>query len=134
MFEPHVGGHIYDIGVDGSRCQWARILAYEPPSRVIFTWDVGPTCQIENDFTKTSEVEVRFIVESGERTRVTYAFNFGRPRFGRVSFTPDVAAATRSAGSHGQPPSDEDATHVEQFRRRRREVEVPAVWPRPRMR
>jgi uncharacterized protein YndB with AHSA1/START domain len=70
VFEPRVGGHIYDIGVDGTRCQWARVLAYEPPSRVIFTWDIGPTWQIENDLTKTSEVEVRFIVESGERTRV----------------------------------------------------------------
>ena len=70
VFEPHVGGHIYDIGVDGSRCQWARVLAYEPPSRVIFTWDIGPTWQVERDLTKTSEVEVRFIAESERRTRV----------------------------------------------------------------
>jgi uncharacterized protein YndB with AHSA1/START domain len=70
IFEPRVGGHIYDIGVDGSRCQWARVLAYEPPSRVVFTWDIGPTWQLETDPAKTSEVEVRFIAESGERTRV----------------------------------------------------------------
>ena len=70
IFEPRVGGHIYDIGVDGSRCQWAGVLAYEPPSRVVFTWDIGPTWQLETDPTKTSEVEVRFIAESGERTRV----------------------------------------------------------------
>lgn len=70
VFEPRVGGHIYDIGVDGSRCHWARVLAFEPPSRVVFTWDISPTWQLENDLTKTSEVEVRFIAESGEHTRV----------------------------------------------------------------
>lgn len=32
VFEPRVGGHIYDRGVDGSECRWARILAYEPPT------------------------------------------------------------------------------------------------------
>ena len=70
VFEPRVGGHIYDRGVDGSVCRWARILAYEPPSRVLFTWDIGPTWQVEADQSKTSEVEVRFTAESDERTRV----------------------------------------------------------------
>src|ERR1700739_1957531 len=70
VFEPRVGGHIYDRGVDGSVCRWARILAYEPPSRVMFTWDIGPTWQVEADQSKTSEVEVRFTAESDERTRV----------------------------------------------------------------
>ena len=70
VFETRVGGHIYDIGVDGSRCHWARVLAFEPPSRVVFTWDISPTWQLENDLTKTSEVEVRFVAESGEHTRV----------------------------------------------------------------
>jgi uncharacterized protein YndB with AHSA1/START domain len=70
VFEPRVGGHIYDRGVDGSVCRWARILAYEPPSRVLFTWDIGPTWQVEANQSKTSEVEVRFTAESDERTRV----------------------------------------------------------------
>jgi uncharacterized protein YndB with AHSA1/START domain len=70
VFEPRVGAHIYDIGVDGTRCHWARVLAFEPPSRVVFTWDISPTWQLENDLIKTGEVEVRFIAESGEHTRV----------------------------------------------------------------
>jgi uncharacterized protein YndB with AHSA1/START domain len=70
VFEPRVGGHIYDVGIDGSECRWARVLAYEPPSRVMFSWDIGPTWQLESDPAKTSEVEVRFIAESDERTRV----------------------------------------------------------------
>jgi uncharacterized protein YndB with AHSA1/START domain len=70
VFEPRVGGHIYDRGVDGSLCKWARIMAYEPPNRVIFTWDIGPTWQLETDLTRTSEVEVRFSAEAADRTRV----------------------------------------------------------------
>ncbi|OBB85429.1 ATPase [Mycobacterium colombiense] len=70
VFEPQVGGHIYDRGVDGSVCRWARILVYEPPHRVMFSWDIGPTWQLETDPSKTSEVEVRFAAEGDRRTRV----------------------------------------------------------------
>ena len=70
VFETHVGGHIYDRGVDGSECRWARVLAFEPPKRVVFSWDISPHWQIESDPERTSEVEVRFISETPERTRV----------------------------------------------------------------
>jgi uncharacterized protein YndB with AHSA1/START domain len=70
VFEPRVGGHIYDRAADGSECRWARVLAYEPPERVVFSWDISPQWQIETDPDNTSEVEVRFVAETTQRTRV----------------------------------------------------------------
>ena len=70
VFEPKVGGHIYDRGTDGSECRWARILAYDPPHRVVFSWDIGPTWQVETNPDHTSEVEVTFTAETSDRTRV----------------------------------------------------------------
>ena len=70
VFEPRVGGNIVDRGPDGSECRWARILAYEPPNRVVFSWDISPQWQLETDPEQTSEVEVRFVAETPDRTRV----------------------------------------------------------------
>jgi uncharacterized protein YndB with AHSA1/START domain len=70
IFEPRVGGHVYDVASDGSECRWARVLAYEPPERVVFSWDINLQWEIETDLDRTSEVEVRFIAEAPDRTRV----------------------------------------------------------------
>ncbi len=70
IFEPRVGGHIFDRAVDGTECRWARILVYEPPVRVVFSWDISPEWTLETDLDKTSEVEVRFYEETPQRTRV----------------------------------------------------------------
>jgi len=70
VFEAYEGGHIYDRGVDGSQCRWARVLAHEPPNRVVFAWLITSQWSLESDVSKTSEVEVRFIAEAPERTRV----------------------------------------------------------------
>jgi uncharacterized protein YndB with AHSA1/START domain len=70
VFEPRVGGSIYDRAADGTECRWARILAFEPPDRVVFSWDISPRWQIETNRDLTSEVEVRFFAETPARTRV----------------------------------------------------------------
>ena len=71
VFEPRRGGRVYDRGVDGSECQWATVLAFEPPHRVVFSWNVNLAWRIEEDPAKVSEVEVTFVPDGPERTRVT---------------------------------------------------------------
>jgi uncharacterized protein YndB with AHSA1/START domain len=70
VFEARIGGHVFDRGVDGSTFSWARVLAYEPPDRVVISWDLSPQWQIEANPAKTSEVEVSFQAESPTQTRV----------------------------------------------------------------
>jgi len=70
VLEPHPGGNIYDRGVDGSECRWARVLAFEPPHRLLFSWDISPKWQLETDPNRTSEVEIRFTELGPSSTRV----------------------------------------------------------------
>ena len=70
VVEPRVGGRIYDRAEDGSECAWAHVLAYEPPDRVVFSWDIGVQWELEADPENRSEVEIRFIAEAPDRTRV----------------------------------------------------------------
>ena len=55
---------------DGTECRWARILAYQPHELVVFSWDIGPDWQLVSDPENASEVEVRFVAETPQRTRV----------------------------------------------------------------
>ena len=83
LFEPRVGGHIFDRASDGSECHWARVMAFDPPDRVVFSWDISPIWQLEADLDQTSEVEVRFIPETSDRTRVELTHrNLERHGFG----------------------------------------------------
>ncbi len=70
VFEPRVGGSIYDRTTDGNETRWARVLAYDPPNRLVFSWDISSQWQIETDPDKTSQVEVTFTADGPDRTHV----------------------------------------------------------------
>jgi uncharacterized protein YndB with AHSA1/START domain len=70
VFEPYVGGHIIDRGTDGSECRWSRVLAYDPPHLVRFSWDIGLDWQLQSDPERTSEIEVTFTAQGPRRTQV----------------------------------------------------------------
>jgi len=69
VIEPKVGGHIYDKGTDGTECRWATVLAYDPPHRFAFSWNISLDWKLETDMEKTSEVEITF-TDEGDHTRV----------------------------------------------------------------
>lgn len=70
VFEPRVGGHVYDRGENGSVCRWARVLAFEPPTRFVISWDISPRWELVADPAHASEVEVTFTPEGPGQTRV----------------------------------------------------------------
>ena len=68
IIEPRVGGRWYERGDDGSTCQWGSVLSWEPPSRLVLSWDVYANWQYDPDL--KTEIEVRFIAEGRDATRV----------------------------------------------------------------
>jgi uncharacterized protein YndB with AHSA1/START domain len=58
--EPREGGLCTELGPHGFRCDWGRVLAYEPPHRLVFTWQIGPSREPVPDPARATEVEVRF--------------------------------------------------------------------------
>jgi uncharacterized protein YndB with AHSA1/START domain len=68
VVEPRAGGRWYERAADGSECDWGRVLAWEPPHRVVLAWQISADWQ--HDPGLVTEVEVRFDAEEGDRTRV----------------------------------------------------------------
>jgi len=71
VLEAKVGGRWYERGVDGSECDWGTVLAYEPPSRLVMTWQLNGEFKYDPDPEHASEVEVLFTEENGQ-TRVNF--------------------------------------------------------------
>jgi uncharacterized protein YndB with AHSA1/START domain len=68
VLEPKVGGRWYERGEDGTTCTWGKVLAFEPPSRLVLAWQLDATWR--HDATLLTEVELRFVAEGPDWTRV----------------------------------------------------------------
>ncbi|NUP14432.1 MAG: ATPase [Polyangiaceae bacterium] len=68
VLEPRVGGRWYEQGEDGSICLWGSVLAWEPPSRLVLSWDIDANWQYDPEL--GTEIEIRFIAEHVSSTRV----------------------------------------------------------------
>ena len=68
IVEPQQGGRWYAVGEDGSTAQTGYVIEWQPPGRVVLAWQLGADWQF--DPALVTEVEVRFITESAQSTRV----------------------------------------------------------------
>ena len=70
VVEPRVGGRWYEVGEDGSECDWGKVLAWEPPHRLVLAWQLDATFAFNREL--ITEVEVRFSELAPRRTRVDF--------------------------------------------------------------
>jgi uncharacterized protein YndB with AHSA1/START domain len=70
VIEPRPGGRWYELGIDGRECDTGRVAAFDPPHRLVLAWHLDGSWQYDPDPNHASEVEVRFIAEDAQRTRV----------------------------------------------------------------
>jgi uncharacterized protein YndB with AHSA1/START domain len=92
IIEPRAGGRWYEIGDDGSECDWGKVLAWEPPTRVVLAWQL--TLNFEFDPNFQSEVEVNFVDLGDGRTRVELEHRL-------EPYGADAPAVAESVGSPG---------------------------------
>lgn len=70
VLEPHAGGRWFERAGDGAECDWGRVLEWDPPARVLLAWQIDPDWQYDPDPAKATQIEVRFVAEGPETTRV----------------------------------------------------------------
>jgi uncharacterized protein YndB with AHSA1/START domain len=88
VLEPRAGGRWFERDEDGSECEWGRVLAWEPPGRVVLAWQLGSDWKY--DPTLVTEIEVTFTAVSANETQVLLEHR-NLERFG------DAASAVREA-------------------------------------
>ena len=88
-----MGGRWYEVTEDGGTCEWGRVLAWDPPRRVVLAWQLNADFRYDPDF--VTEVEVRFTALAMRETRVDFEHR-NLDRFGSAD------AAKRLLGSMDQ--------------------------------
>lgn len=98
VIEPREGGRWYERGVDGSECDWGKVLTFQPPGRIVLTWQLNGEFAYDPDLAHASEVEVLFTEANGQ-TRV----DFEHRHIERLGAGADELA--KSVGSEGGWPA-----------------------------
>jgi uncharacterized protein YndB with AHSA1/START domain len=98
ILESGEGGRWYERGVDGSECDWGRVLVWQPPNRLVFTWQISGAWQFDPDPEHASEIEVRFSADGPEQTIVEVEHR----HFERLDGGRDVNDAIRGGGGWAQ--------------------------------
>ena len=68
--EPREGGLCFERGPYGFRCDWGRVLSWEPPRRLVLAWQISARREPQPNPAKASTLEVTFAADTPQRTRV----------------------------------------------------------------
>jgi Activator of Hsp90 ATPase homolog 1-like protein len=68
IIEPRTGGRWYAVGEDGSSCDTGYVISWQPPQSLVLAWQINAQWQYDPDL--VTEVEVKFIAESANTTRI----------------------------------------------------------------
>jgi hypothetical protein len=66
--EPFVNGRWYERAMDGTECEWGRVLVWDPPNQIVLSWNISSSWRFDGSL--LTEVDVRFEMVTAERTRV----------------------------------------------------------------
>jgi DNA-binding transcriptional ArsR family regulator/uncharacterized protein YndB with AHSA1/START domain len=72
ILEPFLGGRWLERGADGQEQDWGRVLVWRPPHQLVLSWQVRSDWTLEPDPAKASEIDVRFLAEAADRTRLEF--------------------------------------------------------------
>ena len=134
--EPRAGGMLYEIGPYGFRNDWGRVLTWDPPRRLVFTWQIGPDRVPVPDPAGASEVEVLFHPEGPELTRVEVEHRHlgvgpagQRPQADRAGAAGQVEHARRPVADDRLDRVEHRREAVLPVRHERLLLPVPALLP-----
>jgi uncharacterized protein YndB with AHSA1/START domain len=68
VLEAKLGGRWYGISEDGSECNIGRVLVWEPPTRLVLSWQLTAEWKFDPNF--LTEIEVTFTAEGIKKTKV----------------------------------------------------------------
>jgi len=69
VMEPHAGGRWFERDAEGTETHWGKVLAWEPPGRLLLAWQINSQWAFDPDF--LTEVELTFAPAAGGGTLVT---------------------------------------------------------------
>lgn len=76
VVEPKQGGRWFELDSKGAECQWGRVLLWEPPRRLILSWQMQPDWKVDLDREKGSEVALLFVAEGPSATRLEFEHRY----------------------------------------------------------
>ncbi|HET8655108.1 MAG TPA: SRPBCC family protein [Longimicrobiaceae bacterium] len=92
--EPHPGGACFERGPHGFRCDFGRVLQWHPSERLVLSWQISPSRTPEPDPERASEIEMCFLAEETQGTRVEFEHRgFSRHGSGAEAYRAAMASA-----------------------------------------